>query len=183
MIRLLDFVFAFFGLLVGFPFLVILFVIGLFDTGSPIFRQERVGRNKKPFTLVKFRTMSKDTASVASHLASSASITKFGHFLRKTKLDELPQLWNVLKGEMSLVGPRPGLFNQEELTQAREAQNVFDVRPGITGLAQVNEIDMSTPELLAKTDREMIDSLNVGNYFKYIFMTVAGKGSGDRVKP
>ena len=164
------------------PFLVILFIIGLFDTGSPIFMQERVGRNKKPFILVKFRTMTVDTASVASHLASTASITPFGGFLRKTKLDELPQLWNVLKGEMSLVGPRPGLFNQEELTQAREAKNVFAVRPGITGLAQVNEIDMSTPELLAKTDREMIDTLTIGNYFKYILMTVTGSGSGDRVK-
>jgi lipopolysaccharide/colanic/teichoic acid biosynthesis glycosyltransferase len=126
--------------------------------------------------------MKVDTASVASHLASSSSITPFGGFLRKTKLDELPQLWNVLKGEMSLVGPRPGLFNQKELTVAREAKKVFDVRPGITGLSQVNEIDMSTPELLAKTDKEMIDSMTIGNYFKYIFMTVAGKGSGDRVK-
>jgi len=182
MIRLLDFLFALFGLLIAFPFLVILFVIGLFDTGSPIFTQERVGRNKKPFILVKFRTMKVDTASVASHLASTASITPFGGFLRKTKLDELPQLWNVLKGEMSLVGPRPGLFNQKELTTAREAKNVFAVRPGITGLAQVNEIDMSTPELLAKTDREMIDTLNLANYFKYILMTVTGSGSGDRVK-
>lgn len=182
MIRLLDFLFSLFGLLIAMPFLVILFIIGLFDTGSPIFMQERVGRNKKPFTLVKFRTMTVDTVSVASHLASTASITPFGSFLRKTKLDELPQLWNVLKGEMSLVGPRPGLFNQEELTQAREAKNVFAVRPGITGLAQVNEIDMSTPELLAKTDREMIDTLTIGNYFKYILMTVTGSGSGDRVK-
>ncbi|MBB1303748.1 sugar transferase [Pseudoalteromonas sp. SR44-8] len=182
MIRLLDFLFSLFGLLFTSPFLVILYIIGLFDTGSPIFTQERVGRNKKAFTLVKFRTMSVDTASVASHLASTASITPFGGFLRKTKLDELPQLWNVLKGEMSLVGPRPGLFNQQELTQARDAKNVFDVRPGITGLAQVNEIDMSTPELLAKTDREMIDTLTIGNYFKYILMTVTGSGSGDRVK-
>lgn len=182
MIRLLDFLFALFGLLVALPFLVILYVIGLFDTGSPIFTQERVGRNKKPFTLVKFRTMKVDTASVASHLASTASITPFGGFLRKTKLDELPQLWNVLKGEMSLVGPRPGLFNQEELTAARDAKNVFAVRPGITGLAQVSEIDMSTPELLAKTDREMIDTLNLSNYFKYILMTVTGSGGGDRVK-
>ncbi|ODB36819.1 lipid carrier--UDP-N-acetylgalactosaminyltransferase [Pseudoalteromonas sp. BMB] len=182
MIRLLDFLLAFFGLLIAFPFLVLLYLVGLFDTGSPIFTQERVGRNKKPFTLVKFRTMKLDTASVASHLASTASITPFGGFLRKTKLDELPQLWNVLKGEMSLVGPRPGLFNQEELTAARDAKNVFDVRPGITGLAQVNEIDMSTPELLAKTDREMIDTLNLSNYFKYILMTVTGSGSGDRVK-
>ncbi|KID57958.1 lipid carrier : UDP-N-acetylgalactosaminyltransferase [Pseudoalteromonas luteoviolacea] len=182
MIRILDFLFAFFGLLFAFPFLLILFVVGLFDTGSPIFTQERVGRNKKPFILVKFRTMKVDTASVASHLASASSITAFGGFLRRTKLDELPQLWNVLKGEMSLVGPRPGLFNQTDLTHAREAKKVFDVRPGITGLSQVNEIDMSTPELLAKTDREMIDTMSLSNYFKYIFMTVAGKGSGDRVK-
>ena len=182
MLRILDFFLALFGLLFAFPFLVIIYIIGLFDTGSPIFTQERVGRNKKPFTLVKFRTMKVDTASVASHLASAASITPLGGFLRKTKLDELPQLWNVLKGEMSLVGPRPGLFNQEELTLERDKQKVFDVRPGITGLSQINEIDMSTPELLAKTDREMIDSMSVSNYFKYIFMTVAGKGSGDRVK-
>ncbi|WP_281168958.1 sugar transferase [Thiomicrorhabdus chilensis] len=174
-------VFSLFGLVAGFPVLVILFVIGLFDTGSPLFRQERVGRHQKPFTLVKFRTMKKDTASVASHLANTASITKFGHFLRRTKLDELPQLWNVLKGEMSLVGPRPGLFNQPELTDARSAQGVFDVRPGITGLAQVSEIDMSTPELLAETDAKMIATLSIKDYFKYILMTVLGKGAGDRV--
>lgn len=182
MIRVFDFVFSFLGLLFGFPVLVVLAIIGLFDTGSPIFRQVRVGRNQKPFTLVKFRTMKVDTASVATHLASSASITRFGHFLRKTKLDELPQLWNVLKGEMSLVGPRPGLFNQEELTEERAKRGVFNVRPGITGLAQVNEIDMSTPALLAETDQKMVQSLTVTDYFKYIFMTVAGKGSGDRIR-
>ncbi|KZN44391.1 sugar transferase [Pseudoalteromonas luteoviolacea] len=182
MIRILDFFFALFGLLFASPFLIVLYIIGLFDTGSPIFTQERVGRNKKPFTLVKFRTMKVDTASVASHLASTLSITPFGGFLRKTKLDELPQLWNVLKGDMSLVGPRPGLFNQEELTKARDEKRIYDVRPGITGLSQVNEIDMSTPELLAKTDRQMLDNLSLANYFKYIVMTVSGKGSGDRVK-
>ncbi|MBK3881128.1 sugar transferase [Pseudomonas stutzeri] len=182
MIRVFDFVFSLLGLVVGFPVLLVLTIGGLFDTGSPIFRQVRVGRHQKPFTLVKFRTMKVDTASVATHLASSASITRFGHFLRKTKLDELPQLWNVLKGEMSLVGPRPGLFNQEELTAERAKRGVFDVRPGITGLAQVNEIDMSTPALLAETDQKMIQSLTVMDYFKYIFMTVAGKGAGDRVR-
>ncbi len=182
MIRIFDFLFSLLGLVLGFPVLLALTIIGLFDTGSPIFRQVRVGRHQKPFTLVKFRTMKVDTASVATHLASSASITRFGHFLRKTKLDELPQLWNVLKGEMSLVGPRPGLFNQEELTQERAKRGVFDVRPGITGLAQVNEIDMSTPALLAETDQKMIQSLTVVDYFKYIFMTVAGKGAGDRVR-
>lgn len=182
MIRLLDIIFAFLGLVVGSPVLVILTIIGLFDTGSPIFRQVRVGRHKKPFTLVKFRTMKKDTASVASHLASASAITPFGSFLRKTKLDELPQLWNVLWGDMSLVGPRPGLFNQEELTAARDKKGIFNARPGITGLAQVNEIDMSTPELLAETDAKMLQNLTLANYFKYIFMTVAGKGSGDRIK-
>lgn len=182
MLRILDFFIALFGLVFALPFFIILFIIGLFDTGSPLFMQERVGRNKKPFTLVKFRTMSVDTASVASHLASSASITRFGGFLRKTKLDELPQLWNVLKGEMSLVGPRPGLFNQQELTQARDAKNIYNVRPGITGLAQVSEIDMSTPELLAETDAKMIATLNLKDYFTYILQTVTGSGSGDRVK-
>lgn len=182
LIRLLDILFALCGLVFGLPILIILTIIGLFDTGSPIFRQVRVGRHKKPFTLVKFRTMKKDTASVASHLASASAITPFGGFLRKTKLDELPQLWNVLWGDMSLVGPRPGLFNQEELTAARDKKGIFNARPGITGLAQVNEIDMSTPELLAETDAQMLQNLTLANYFKYIFMTVAGKGSGDRIK-
>ena len=182
MIRLLDFLAAFFGLLFLWPILLIVTIIGLFDTGSPIFVQERVGRNKKPFKLVKFRTMSVDTQSVASHLASNASITKLGAFLRKTKIDELPQLINVLKGEMSLVGPRPNLFNQEELIKEREALGVYNVLPGITGLAQVQNIDMSTPALLAQTDREMIDTLTIKNYFKYIIMTVTGSGSGDAIK-
>jgi lipopolysaccharide/colanic/teichoic acid biosynthesis glycosyltransferase len=180
-IRVFDFVFSLLGLVCGFPVLLLLTVIGLFDTGSPIFRQERVGRHKKPFTLVKFRTMRKDTASVASHLASADAITPFGRFLRRTKLDELPQLWNVLKGEMSLVGPRPCLFNQQELIAEREQRGVLNARPGITGLAQVNDIDMSTPKLLAETDQTMLQNLTVGAYFKYIFMTVAGKGAGDRV--
>jgi len=182
-IRVFDLAFSLLGLVFGFPVLLLLVLIGLFDTGSPIFRQERVGRNKKLFTLVKFRTMRKDTASVATHLANSSSITKFGHFLRKTKLDELPQLWNVLKGDMSLVGPRPCLPNQLELITERERRGVFTVRPGITGLAQVNEIDMSTPELLAETDEQMIETLNFKNYFSYILQTVLGKGRGDRISP
>lgn len=183
LIRLFDFCAAFFGLLLLWPVLLVVILVGFFDTGSPIFIQERVGRNKKPFRLIKLRTMTIDTQSVASHLASSASITKLGAFLRKTKIDELPQLINVLKGEMSLVGPRPNLFNQEELMAERDALGIYNALPGITGLAQVQNIDMSTPKLLAQTDREMMDSLTLANYARYILMTVTGRGSGDAVKP
>lgn len=182
LIRFLDMLFSLFGLIVGSPVLLVLWVIGLFDTGAPLFRQERVGRYKKPFVLVKFRTMKPETASVASHLADSSAVTRFGRFLRRTKLDELPQLWNVLKGEMSLVGPRPCLFNQDELIDERDKRGVLEARPGITGLAQVNDVDMSTPKLLAETDARMIASLGVRDYFRYIVLTVFGKGTGDRVK-
>jgi lipopolysaccharide/colanic/teichoic acid biosynthesis glycosyltransferase len=102
--------------------------------------------------------------------------------LRRTKLDELPQLWNVLTGDMSLVGPRPCLLSQHELIAAREARGVFAARPGITGLAQISEIDMSTPELLAETDARMLARLTGREYFRYLFATVLGKGSGDRIR-
>lgn len=182
MIRIFDLVFSFLGLLFFFPFGIVIFVIGLFDTGSPIFVQKRVGKNKKPFNLVKFRSMPVDTKSVATHLSSNVSITKFGSFLRKTKLDELPQLFNVLKGDMSLVGPRPNLYNQKELIHEREIRGVYNALPGITGLAQINEIDMSTPKKLAEKDAEMIKNLTVSEYFKFIFATVSGKGQGDRIR-
>ncbi|MEL0630290.1 sugar transferase [Psychromonas aquatilis] len=181
-IRILDFAFALVGLLLAWPILILVVIVGYFDTGSPIFVQQRVGKNKKAFNLIKFRTMSVGTQSVASHLANSASITKFGLFLRKSKIDELPQLINVLKGEMSFVGPRPNLFNQTELIEARDSRGVYNVLPGITGLAQVNCIDMSTPALLAKTDLEMIQTLSIKHYFKYTVMTATGSGSGDRVR-
>jgi O-antigen biosynthesis protein WbqP len=182
MLRIFDFVFSLFGLVVCMPVFLMIWIIASFDTGSPIFRQKRVGRFQKPFVLVKFRTMKPDTASVASHLADFSAITTLGLFLRRTKLDELPQLVNVLMGDMSLVGPRPCLFNQEELVREREERGVFKVRPGITGLAQVKNIDMSTPKLLAETDARMLESLNLASYFKYLFMTVSGKGVGDGVK-
>jgi lipopolysaccharide/colanic/teichoic acid biosynthesis glycosyltransferase len=181
-LRLLDVVLAGLGLLLLWPVLLVLCVLGWLDTRSPLFMQERVGRHQRPFVLVKLRTMRVGTASVASHLASSSAITPLGALLRRTKLDELPQLWNVLLGDMSLVGPRPGLFNQHELTAARASHGVYNARPGITGLAQVSNIDMSTPRLLAETDARMLSELSVANYFKYILMTVGGKGAGDVVQ-
>lgn len=182
MTRLFDIFFSFFGLLFLWPIGVILYIIGLFDTGFPIFMQERVGKGKKPFKLIKFRTMDVNTRSVASHLASGAQITKFGAFLRKSKLDELPQLINVLVGDMSLVGARPCLFNQTELIEEREKRGVFNNLPGITGLGQINNVDMSTPKKLAELDAKMYDTLTIAAYFKYILATVTGSGQGDAVK-
>lgn len=119
---------------------------------------------------------------MASHLADSAQISKLGAFLRKTKLDELPQLYNVLVGDMSLVGPRPNLDNQIELIGFRDRKGVYSQRPGITGLSQIQNIDMSTPELLALTDKQMIESLTLSKYFTYIIKTATGSGFGDAVK-
>ncbi len=181
LMRALDVGLSLFGLVFGLPVLLLIYVLCLFDTGSPLLFQERVGRNKKPFILLKFRTMKLGTEDVATHLACPDSITRLGAVLRKGKLDELPQLWNVLKGEMSLVGPRPSLYNQTELIAEREARGIYAVRPGITGLGQVNRIDMSTPQLLAEADARMIRELSLGNYFKFIVQTVTGKGSGDAV--
>jgi len=180
--RVFDFCFSALGLILLSPLFLVLAVFGFFENLSPLYFQHRVGRYQQPFTLVKFRTMRLGTASMATHLADANAISSYGKFLRRTKLDELPQLWNVLKGEMSLVGPRPCLFNQEELIAERVALGVFAVRPGITGLAQISEIDMSTPKLLAETDAQLIASLTLRVYFYYIIATVFGKGSGDRVK-
>lgn len=171
MLRFFDIFLSFWGLAFLFPVLLSIYIIGFFDTGSPLFVQERVGRHGIKFFLLKFRSLQIGTADKDSSLITSSEITFFGSFLRKTKLDELPQLWNVLKGDMSLVGPRPNIINQEELIKVRKALGVYNVRPGITGLSQINHIDMSTPELLAKTDAEMISKMSVINYFKYIFLT------------
>lgn len=182
MTRFFDILLSLIGLVVTLPILLIVTILGYFETGSPIFIQERMGKNKRYFKLIKFRTMSIDTKSVASHLVGTASITKSGAFLRKTKIDELPQLINVLKGDMSLVGPRPNLPNQEDVIAARDKYNVYRALPGITGLAQVKEIDMSMPELLGRTDNEMLENLNLRSYFNYIIMTALGRGAGDRAR-
>lgn len=182
MIRSIDFLASFFGLILLSPVILVLYIAGLFDTGSPIFRQQRVGRHQKPFILYKFRTMNPQAESVATHLSNQSDVTKFGTFLRRTKLDELPQLLNVVKGDMSLVGPRPCLYNQEELISEREKRRVFDHKPGITGLAQINEIDMSTPHRLSDVDATMLQDMNLKSYLGYVFATVTGKGQGDRIR-
>ena len=122
-----------------------------------------------------------DTPTLASHLVNKKSVTKFGRILRLVKIDELPQLFNVIKGEMSLVGPRPCLPNQEELIFHRNKYNIFDVRPGVTGLAQIKGIDMSEPEKLTQVDSYMISKINTITYFKYLILTLFGKGRGDKI--
>lgn len=123
------------------------------------------------------------TLSVGTHLINASAVTSLGKFLRRSKLDELPQLINVIRGDMSLVGPRPCLPNQIELVEERDKRQVFSVRPGITGLAQIKNIDMSKPRKLAIYDRLMIRNFRLSNYFCLIIATTVGLGFGDRVKP
>jgi len=182
LLRLLDIFFSLTCIILGLPIMLVIYIIGLFDSGAPLFFQQRVGKNQQPFILVKFRTMAIDTSSVGTHLIDAASITKLGNFLRKTKLDEIPQLFNVLIGRMSLVGPRPCLLNQTELLEEREKRGVFKVRPGVTGLAQVNDVDMSTPRKLARYDQLMINNMSLRLYAKLIIATTHGKGRGDRIR-
>jgi len=172
MIRFFDIVFSFIGLLFLSPFLIFIFFIGLFFNGSPIFIQRRVGYNLKTFLIIKFRTMPLGVRSTGTHLIKNVKLSSFDLFLRRTKIDETPQLLNVLFGKMSLVGPRPCLLNQKKLISERKKRKVFKVRPGITGLAQISGINMKTPTLLAKTDQIMIKEFNLYSYFYYIFVTI-----------
>ena len=172
MIRFFDFLFSLIGLIFLSPLLILLFFITLLDNGSPLFRQKRVGKNFEWFVLFKFRTMPINTKSAGTHLNKNMKLTSLGYFLRRTKLDEVPQLWNVFIGDMSLVGPRPCLFNQRKLISERKKRGIFKVKPGITGLAQISNINMETPVFLAKTDYKMIKKMSLSNYFYYIFKTV-----------
>jgi len=181
--RTLDVVACALLMLLCWPFLILIFVaIRLQSPGSPVFAQTRVGKGEIPFTCYKFRTMQTGTANVPTHQVDASSITSIGHFLRKFKLDELPQLYNVLVGDMSLVGPRPGLPSQIELVEARRKLGVFNVRPGVTGLAQVRGVDMSDPVRLAEVDAQYIKAQGLSLDLYLILSTLAGKGVGiDRV--
>ena len=125
--------------------------------------------------------MKTTTKNIPTHELNKKTFYFYGSFLRKTKLDELPQLINVIKGEMSLVGPRPCLLTQTELINERNKFKIYLYKPGITGLSQLRKIDMSNPKILAKSDFEMINNYNFSSYFKYIIMTVFGSGYGDRI--
>lgn len=181
--RIINVVVAGAGLLVMAPIMIVMILIARFDTkASGIFAQRRVGRHRKLFTCFKLRTMRREAPEASgSHLVSSAFITPFGGFLRKSKLDEIPQLWNVLRGDMDIIGPRPCLEGQAELIAERDKRGVFAVRPGITGLAQVRGVDMSNPLKLAIFDAKYIKQRSVLTDLYVLGMTFSGRGSGDRV--
>lgn len=182
--RLFDLVAAAAGLVLTAPLLAVLVIaIRRESEGPAIFAQERVGKNGALFRCYKLRTMYSGTANVPTHHADASRITPLGAKLRRTKLDELPQLWNILRGEMSLVGPRPCLASQVELVELRRQRGVLRLLPGITGVAQVEGMDMSDPAKLAEKDAEYLRDVSVLHDLKLIWRTVvAGEGQGDRVR-
>ncbi|MEJ6403195.1 sugar transferase [Yoonia sp. 2307UL14-13] len=181
--RGLDLVFASAVLLLfWWLLLAVWLVIKGTSKGPGIFAQTRIGKNQKPFTCYKFRTMTVGTDQVGTHEVSSASITNIGRLLRKTKVDELPQVWNIFSGDISLVGPRPCLPTQQELIKSRQNRDVFSVLPGITGLSQVRNIDMSVPEQLSVSDAEYIARQSILLDLKIVVRTFLGQGQGDKVR-
>jgi O-antigen biosynthesis protein WbqP len=182
--RVLDLVLASIGIL---PALVVIAIVSiLIRRGSPgpgLLRQTRVGRDERLFTCLKLRTMYTDTPDRPSHEVGRVAVTPIGAVLRRTKLDELPQLINILRGEMSFVGPRPCLPTQIALVEARRRHGVSHLRPGITGVSQVVGVDMSDPERLAVLDATYLNQMGVTRDLQLIIRTVLGSGRGDRVGP
>ncbi|GAB4241793.1 MAG: hypothetical protein Kow0032_29680 [Methyloligellaceae bacterium] len=181
--RLIDLSFALAVIMLFWWLLFIIWILIRLETNGPgIFSQERVGQNGKPFVCYKFRTMKTGTRQAGTHEVEADSITRVGAFLRKTKIDELPQVWNILRGELGLVGPRPCLPVQHQLIRERQKRGVLTVKPGITGLAQINGIDMSDPALLAWWDARYIALQCLPLDLKIIVATFLGRGQGDKIR-
>jgi O-antigen biosynthesis protein WbqP len=183
--RVFDFLVSFLLLVLCSPILLIIIVaIRLQSSGSAIFSQARVGIKEQPFTCYKLRTMYAGTPNLPTHEVAALSVTPLGKYLRRFKFDELPQLYNVLVGDLSLVGPRPCLPSQVELVEARRRLGVFEVRPGITGLAQINGIDMSDADRLAEMDAQYVRAQSLIGDLKLIMATLRGQGIGvDQIVP
>lgn len=170
-------------LLLAFPALlvtlIVLLPIWLETRATPLFLQKRVGREGSIFTMIKLRTMRAETPNAASHEVGSSSVTRSGRLLRRTKIDELPQLWNVLAGDMSLVGPRPCLPSQTQLIEERARRGVLALRPGITGIGQIAGLDMSRPAALAEADAAYLSRWTLRRDLALLVQTAIGKGRGD----
>lgn len=163
-------------------FLVIALLVKLSSKGPVILAQKRIGFNGDEFVCYKFRTMHVGTKVAATHEVSANNITKIGKFLRKSKLDELPQIWNIIKNEMSFVGPRPCLPAQAELIKLRSEAKIFSDLPGITGWAQAQGIDMSNPQHLVNTEIEYLSKRSISFDIGILFATFIGHGNGDRTR-
>ena len=165
--RALDIILSFLAIIILSPvFLIISLAIKIDDPGPAIFKQKRVGKGKTFFWLYKFRSMKVDTPDIPTHLLENPEqyISKVGKFLRKTSLDELPQIWNIFKGDMSIIGPRPALWNQDDLIAERDKYGANDIRPGLTGWAQINGRDELEIPVKAKLDGEYVAQLNSGKF-------------------
>ena len=174
--RILDIILSIIILIILCPFLIIFSIIIKVESEGPIlFKQKRVGKNKKIFTIYKFRTMRTDTPKdMPTHMLKNAEsyITKFGNIMRKTSIDELPQLFNIVKGDMSIIGPRPALWNQNDLIKERDKYYANDIRPGLTGWAQVNGRDELEIPVKAKYDGEYVEKMSLWFDVKIFFKTI-----------
>ena len=182
--RFLDFTLSLLGILVLSPFLLLLVILIKLDSPGPVlFTQKRIGIHKSHFQIYKFRTMRIDTPKdCPTHLLADPDhwITSVGKFLRKTSLDELPQILNILKGEMSIIGPRPALWNQDDLIAERDKYGANDIMPGLSGWAQINGRDELPIEIKAKFDGEYVERsslfLDIQIFFKTVFSVLRSKG-------
>ena len=184
--RFIDIVLSLGAIVFLSPVLLVLAVLIKLDSKGPVlFRQKRVGKGKTHFEILKFRTMYADVPKdVPTHLLAdpASKITKIGRFLRKSSLDELPQIFNILKGEMSIIGPRPALWNQFDLIEERDKYGANDVRPGLTGLAQVMGRDELPIEIKAKYDGDYVKDISFSNDVKIFFRTIFSVASADGIK-
>jgi O-antigen biosynthesis protein WbqP len=180
--RTFDVLVSALGLIFLMPVMILIAcLVSKSSRGGVLFVQTRIGKSEKLFQCYKFRTMTHGAPVAGSHEVAESWITPTGRRLRSTKLDELPQLFNVLRGDMSFVGPRPCLPVQTDVITERRARNVFSIRPGITGTAQLASIDMSTPEKLAQADSQYIESQTFMGDLRILAATVVGGGFGDAV--
>lgn len=183
--RLIDIILSLIGLIVLSPiFLILIIAIKTDSRGPVLFKQKRVGINKTHFNILKFRTMRIDTPKdTPTHLLGNPEqyITKMGKFLRKTSLDELPQIWNIFVGQMSIIGPRPALWNQYDLIAERDKYGANDVPPGLTGWAQINGRDELPIEVKSKLDGEYVEKISLWMDVKCFFLTIASVLKSDGV--
>ncbi len=183
--RIFDFIMSLLAIICLSPIVIIVSLIIKFTSEGPIlFKQRRIGKDNKEFNIYKFRTMRVDTPNVATHLLENPEqyITAIGKFMRKTSLDELPQLFNILKGEMSIVGPRPALYNQLDLRDMRTKVGVHKLVPGLTGWAQINGRDEIPLDLKVSLDKEYLDRKSLWLDIKIIFLTIVKVLKSDGVQ-